>query len=274
MSGFYYYLPGVQTHEVNDAGSLNAELMAEIGLDGSLADVKAVPNEVVVSSVESKGPDGGAGVCIFPKPAIGEPPDLMTYDAGAQLWHHVDDRIWIGTLKDKPPTPIDLSRKEQFAGYTVIDSGKREWSVPIARSPDGKQTLPTDFYYERGKVHSRVQERFDSLWQLAERVWDFWNPEEGEPEVDGMPEWLVDAALETLAVNYRVGPAEINALFYLKIGVLDSTSIKNITLALIDFEIAARAAKKKTDSTSIADGSASSAGTTDEQPATDPATAS
>ena len=252
MSGFWYFLPNMTADRlVADRADkqLDREVLAQRGLDAVLADVETAETQVVVSGVARAGPGEYAGVLLYPLPNSGEVPNLVQYRPDRQAWTPIGDgsRCWIGLDPASLPEPEDLARRETVAGYLVNDAHGRQWSVPIARSPrEGGVSLPCDYRFDgAGRAVRQLKAEFDDLWQIAGKVWDFYNNTDDPPaEVNDL--WLAERAVRILSLNYRLGPAELDRLCSHGRGVLDTGTLTRIFMALIDWDIARRVKKKGT----------------------------
>lgn len=267
---FLYYLPRIRSAQLVTGGKVSAAIMAERGLGEVLRDVTACPEHATVSDLH-RGPDGGQGVLIVPTPGAGTVPDVTIYQDAHQHWQALrDGDLWIGYQLAKPPTPESLQRNEMFGGYPTLDASDRHWIVPIARSPkaDGV-TLPKIYRFDAsGKPIGRVAAAFESLWSAACEVSDWWGYVGFTQAVDSgsiarpekMPEppevaerddsWLVSVALQTLGVNYRVGPNEANIMADASGEIFSTRFVNQASLALIDRHIETEYWQKKTRDTS------------------------
>jgi len=150
---------------------------------------------------------------------------------------------WVGRFqKDPPPKPVDLARKEQLDGHLVRLADGNDWLCPIARGwteEDGEQRwyhalpqrleLDDDGKWSQGAVVAK----FAPLWALATR----WEEalvgavgEDDETPVAFEFQDGIEAAIECLAVNYRIGPAECALL-----GLLTAECCRGVLHALIDW---------------------------------------
>lgn len=293
---FLYYLPGLSRAHLAAGEKLSPALLRERGLAGVLADVTDVPRDATIADVQ-RGPDGESGVLLVPNLAAGDVPEVTIYQPMHQQWRAIGDGSrWIGYQLTAPPTPETLKRRECFDGYPVLDASGRRWIVPVARSPrPAEVTLPRTFRFDEttGAPISHVAAEYHALWQAACEISDWWGytsyehaVEAGElPKPRIMPErppvadrdetWMIAQALAALAVNYRVGHAEINTLAEACGEVLTNRVVMQITLALIDRQIEREYWEKKTrEAEAQADGSPSSEpGLPADCPATGPASA-
>jgi hypothetical protein len=238
MSGFLYYLPS------RSQGLKPAEARAA-GLDYAIDD-RLTAVDVV------RGPDGGRGVLIANPNCISAAecanrPDQQTWAKGP---------IWIGMAAASRPGPASLARTRQLGGHVVRLLDGADWIVPIARGwveEDGDahwyHALPRRSVFippEDGEPGTwqpgGVVEAFAPLWELANR----WLQAEAEAAAaeshsaeGGAGSASVkasfdfsgahEAAVEALAVNYRIGPTEASLL-----GLLSADVCREVLDALVD----------------------------------------
>lgn len=173
---------------------------------------------------------------------------------------------WVGLYRGDLPGPEDLARKDQLKGHWVRLADEREWLCPIARGwtdEDGElrwyhnlpQVLELD---DVGEWRSgSVLAKYAPLWDLAER-WDetlqhAWfkddEGESGEQEDESGEKKLalhltfqgaVDAAVVSLAANYRIGRVEAAML-----GILTREIAADVLNALVDLPARREWAQKK-----------------------------
>ena len=273
-AGFYHFLPvdapALLDGDPTDA-TLNREVLEQFGLADVLADVTHCPNHCVVT-ITDKGPNGQPGVVIYPKPSHGEDPRSFSYNANRQTWVPVpglaEPKRYIGWDKDEPPRPEDLERQRNWPGYLVKDGHDRQWSIPVARSPRASLgILPCDFTFDAsGKPITQLKPEYEPLWEAAGEIYDFFHGDPHGLESDV----IIQHAAAALAVNYRVGTAELSALHAAGVGVLDTLTVQSIVKSLIDFDTEEEFKKKEpSDNTQPAgDGSNSTPGTQVDDPDT------
>ncbi|MEO1496203.1 MAG: hypothetical protein AAFV43_03540 [Planctomycetota bacterium] len=119
------------------------------------------------------------------QPAVGDDdpkPLAVTVVEESQTWvelPRLDDgpRRWVGYWNEYPPTPEDLARPQQLAGYLRTDDEGRKWRLPLVRRPDddGEPTcsLPTklSFTPDGDLVAGQVTARYRELYDLTEAPW-------------------------------------------------------------------------------------------------------
>lgn len=271
MTGFYHFVAGVTAEQVAVEGlaALPEDLQAV------LADVRGFPQDATVSGVE-RGPGDKSGVVIYPKsPAAGdELPDVLQYRPDVQTWLAVGKhpQRWIGWLHDEPPTPDDLRRRQIYPGYTIADEHGHDWSVPIARSPHAELgSLPSNLVMGDDGWEQQLKPAYQWVWDLSGEIWDWWNAPDGEKPPQCTSEWLIDAAVKILGINYRVAAWELTALGRAGRNVLDQTLVTRVLVAAIDYDIVEEHTKKKsaTSSPSAAASCSSTTGGADGSPATE-----
>ncbi len=126
-------------------------------------------------------------------------------------------------------------------------------------------TLPRTFRFDEatGKPKARVAAAYRELWEAACELYEWWSYVSYEQQVEAghlptpevMPErpalaerdenWMIETALAALAVNYRIGPVELNTLAEVS-EVLTNAVVMQMTLALFDRQIEAEYWQKKT----------------------------
>lgn len=169
------------------------------------------------------------------------------------------------------PSPQDLARPEQLRGHWLTLLDERQWLVPVARAyteEDGDlrwfhnvpQVLELD---DAGRWQpGRVTARYAALWELACR-WDEASMQAvlSATQEDAGPVTVafdfqdtVDAAVQVLAANYRLGPTEASLL-----GILAPHLAREILNAVVDLPTRLAWAEKKTAGL-ISDTKSSSAG--------------
>lgn len=278
MSAFRYFLPGQKLIDCTTGGKFRRAVAQQFGLDDVLGDLRAVPDEAVISDVPT-GPGQLAGVIVVPKSPTGEDPLTWSYDPSSQTWLEMrtpgcERAYWIGWETERPPTPEDLARPRQYRDYSFEDAAGRRWGVPTARSDSRVTSVPAQYGFDaNGAMRLHVAPEFESLWQLSGEVLDHLRDVAKQDE-----RWCVMAAIRTLAVNYRVSPASLEVLRTLGLSVLDRGSVAGVLWTLVDHSLGEEWLQKKartmTDETpapSAPDSTSASRGSTATCPATDPA---
>lgn len=158
-------------------------------------------------------------------------------------------RYWIGFEVDDVPTPTDLLRPSIVDGHMVTLCDGNNWLVPVARSfqPDTTR-LPQQLHLTaEGKVTKAVVPAYADLFARAEPIAAEVYGTDREPDGFGSvtmdEEDLFALVADALAVNYRVGKAEVDAL-----GLMSTQTEAMVLRALIDmpsFERALETLKKE-----------------------------
>jgi len=230
MAGFLYYLPNVRT--LNEAGVREAGLAYALGRGGP------------TYQAMSPGPNGSAGVLFTLPGASGQ--CASSEAAGRATWAQVPNAaVWVGFDPDDPPTPEDLARERQIDGHGVTLEDGQQWLVPVARALAGHCPLPRRVSWDGAQWSpGEVLERYRDLEGHAQRLWGLvMGAAEATPETEAPPPITFadecDIAAAALALNYRLGPAEISLL-----GLFSTESEARVALAIIDWP-ALEALKKK-----------------------------
>lgn len=156
----------------------------------------------------------------------------IAFKPDVQTWKRVEWEgspvYWLGYGTKEVPGPDDLVRDEVVMGHAVTLADGNDWIVPVARSfREGLTCLPEDLRMGAdGKLQRSVKaayrELFDRASAVAEPAYS-----QGFYEIDEEESYRL--VVDALAVNYRVGLAEVNAL-----GLLDTRTRHAALGALID----------------------------------------
>jgi hypothetical protein len=205
VSGFFYYLPDCLRNLVAD-GTVSRDRLRRHKLDDVLADVVTVPNDVIATPT-TQGPDGTAGTVLVPLSPGVPVPKVPAYDPESQTWHNAGD-YWLG-FEGEPPKPEHFARSSVVPGYMVPDGHGRHWHVPLVRGLDRPYgALPCDFEFGADFLPAAVlRDRYRQLWADSARMWDAYGDGEGVPDAEA-----ASFAARALAINYRIGPHELNLL--------------------------------------------------------------
>lgn len=227
--GLYYYLPG--------EAPVTPARLAEAGISYALG-AGGHPQAGM-----SPGPDGGRGK-VFCLPGAGQTgPDLQ--QAAKASWAKIPGATaWVGFDPSAPPGPDELARDRVFEGYWVDLADGRRWLVPVVRELRGSTVLPRGRRWD-GSAWSdgEVLPRYREIFAAACKAWETMlaaadGGGAGEISVD------TDLAAQALALNYRVGPAEISHL-----GLFDTRSEVEVVRALLDLPVLEALKKKEASDT-------------------------
>lgn len=222
---FLYF---IETAETSPAAFLDPERVAAAGLEYAF-DAAAKPNAVGTGA----GPEGKQGV-LLATPGVAMQPEGKT-------WRRVPgtEATWVGVDPENLPGPADLARVEQLAGVEVELFDGRRWLVPVGiewlEQGDGPRWLPAvpmaaKLDDETGQwvpgdpkpKHQRLIDlalgwhtAYDASFRAAvEAAKEAGSPvEENDVVRFGVthPNAIGDA-VEVLAFNFRLGPAEADLL--------------------------------------------------------------
>lgn len=231
MSGLAYFLPGVE--------SVTRERIERAGL-GYLFDGSRGPGPDVRET--QSGPDGGPGRFFTVAGCRGRGElarELLDEDlareAGAPSrlsWSPIPGGpAWLGLHLSAVPSPEDLARTKRVDGYEVELGDGHLWTVPLVRKRGGETSLPRALRWDgRDWRRGDVRPLYRALYAAGLRIW-----EQVTAGADGEPVTLTEettTCVGALALNYRVGPAEVSAL-----GLLDTDSAQRVVGALIDLPV-------------------------------------
>lgn len=185
-------------------------------------------------------PDKGHGVLL--RSSSAQP----LYDHETQVWTRCAKRVWFGCTKAELPTPQELRRDKLLHGESVRLSDGRTWHVPIAvewsDALEPMIALPPEPVYEWERKAWRpggISEANKALWQAA-----CWWHERQRGEVKIAPEKLYSEscarAVDVLSAQYRIGPAECQAL-----GILSNDAAQLVLNAALSLDSWVRLAEKK-----------------------------
>ncbi len=174
------------------------------------------------------------GVMITPNPC-----EIGGFNGDAQQWLDCG-KVIIGWEKDNPPGPGNFIKPSgQFIsdGYKVTDVAGRTWTIPIARSPSGRETLPTEYGWDlEGNPTPRRRSDCNWMWELSGEIWDYWNTATKAAELGGQ-KWLAVTALRILQINYDIGPIELEAFCHVGGAVVDDIRAATISMCFIDHDL-------------------------------------
>lgn len=232
MAGFLYFIPG-------GGGGIKIDDIRSKGLGYAFDDTFA-HCEVM------KGPasDSGPGVCVAPT-VFSETGGVVGYYKDKQIWTKIPGSdVWAGYIKDAPPIPADLAKREMVPGHWVELTDGNRWLCPVARQMDtlagGTPTwsiaLPgVVTANEKGEWETTdVVPKYQALWKVAQDWYDqiivgIEQTKEQDKITFGFSDGY-DAALIAISTNYRLGKAEASILH-----LFDTGTPTKILGALIDY---------------------------------------
>ncbi len=176
-----------------------------------------------VSQCETyRGPDGEHGLLLV------QGAGFISYDKRSQVWtKSANGKYWIGMTSAEPPTPADLARPEMIGGHAVKLADGHDWVVPLARILPSGTALPESLVMDKdGQWTTRPKARFAQICADAADIWAI-AYEDSEDTISCARE--VEIATRALALNYRVGAAELSML-----EAYDTARIGHVLTALID----------------------------------------
>lgn len=212
MSAIWWYIPTETTKTAVVRDELSRAVLARVGLDRTLEDVRRVPDHVIAVDLD-RGPDDSRGLLLYPLPTHGDKPAKLGYHADRQTWRQANQgRCWLGWETDSPPTPADLERRLLVPGYQIEDAAGQAWHVPVLRAVDNPRgRLGVSFSWDDDdQPRIGVDPRFAELWERSARAWDLIDKAttlDGATFAQDFGEeddaFLLTYLLDCLAINYR-----------------------------------------------------------------------
>ena len=219
MRRFLYYFPGVS--------GMNPRMLARFGC---LDRFTASGGKLIAHGVTAVN-DGPAGLgCIVAAGA--EPPRAVSgWQRSCDFWVALEDLF-------QPPGPDDLERDVGLAGYRQVLGDGNAWRVPLVHRWDAASerhvpAVPSSLQISAGKIGRRIRPEYAAVDAIALRTFEAFYAKKSFPA----EELFADAAA-LLAVNYRIGIAEINLLGLIQ----DETALTHLLAASIDSPALERAA--------------------------------
>lgn len=207
------------------AGEFKADVMSELGL--SHLGVLHPGKDVHVTPAA----DGGVILAFDPS---------MKQKSVDQSWLEVSDRVSIGWLPKRPPSPEDLLKKDALPGIEVVDLSNRAWRLPIINSNSAMCSIPQAISYSHGQPTKRFLSKYQNLWEYAGDLFESVVSIEAYDDI-----WVMEKALEVLCINYRVSPMEVEAFDQMGSFVFSQAIAFAMLLYALDFKLVEDAVKKK-----------------------------
>jgi hypothetical protein len=201
MGALLYFAPS--------AKGMTLDGMAELGIDTT--GVVGPGNTRCITS----GPNGSDGLVFVPH---FEGHDVSKVTAGyypdRQKWEQAPGRdYWIGYYLTERPGPSDLIRIKCVNGYPLELADGNQWMIPVGRLAEGgagATPLPRLTRFD-GKKHfqGEVVPQYQWLFDVGTRSLEILL---GEREDGYTYAETADICCRLLAINYHVGPCEIDLL--------------------------------------------------------------
>jgi hypothetical protein len=239
-----YYLPGLFRETLTKDDALLRPVLQARGLETVFADVRQ--GQFLCGNLERGSPDGQAGCLLAYHTAAGKLPQISGFYPEQQDWHFVEEGpYWIGLAKGQLPTPEDLKRPHQYAGYD-IELAYGTWKIPVIRRVDDSTNLPRDCFFERGQLVEPIKDAYRRYWDASAEVGKWFFNEGGFKDFDKARGLIL--AIEALSLNYRYTLAE-HAL----LRAVDVESLMTVLAGSVDYyrAQALENAKKKNASSSV-----------------------
>lgn len=241
MTAPLYFLPGLSKEQIAPGGRLNQALLAERGLAHVFGDRRGPQDDCAASGLSGRGPGGHSGVILCALPVGKDAPRRIGYYPAEQRWERgfalaegkaVPAEVppfYVGIDTAEPPGPEDLARSVRHKGYPVALGDGNQWEVPVILAPDGDTSLPRTFAWdpESGELCGTVRAEYRDAWEASADTIAFFYGDEDDNERPY--EVILPRCLQALGLNYRLGPAEQNAL-----GLIDTTNCTEILGATVD----------------------------------------
>lgn len=222
MASYLIYVPGRKAADADTLRSLGlGELVRDRGPD--------------CAELSVPGPDEGFGcLCWFNDPRRPERNPEPVYAPKGQVWRPAKPnpelglpaaRFYFGYEARRPPVPEDLERPTRIRGKQVVLGDGNPWLVPMHRELPHQITMN-----DEGVLCEFPSEAYADFSELAERIYRWLVPEEGEPGIPLLEAWPVCASV--LGYNYRVNRdvCELLGLFR------DELALKETCKVVVDFE--------------------------------------
>lgn len=201
MGAILYFAPGRQAITLDEIQALGIDTRGVIS-----------PKTRAVTG----GPNGQHGI-VFVLEYDGHKPRDFTvgFYPDRQVWEQAPGReYWNGYYREDKPGPDDLSRADGLRSYPVTLLDGNDWLIPIGRyvaTRNGVNTpLPLMSRYN-GKTHEPggVLMEYQWIFDVGTRALEILN---GDRKDDFTWSEQAEMCCRLLAVNYHVGPCEIDLL--------------------------------------------------------------
>lgn len=220
-----YFLPSL-TWTRDQTEATTRLILKDRGLSEIFRDVKR--DEIGFQELAGRGPDDKSGSIIWYSDNR-EPPRRCGYYAAEQAWHDCG-AFYIGIDTASPPTPADLRRKREHAGYALELADGNQWMIPVVRRPNDTTELPTDLFVDAaGNLCEPIKPAYQKYWDAGKEVceWFF-----GETPADQVPtRKALQLAIDAVGLNYRYGEAEHRVLRF-----VDKENFMDILTTTIDMQ--------------------------------------
>jgi hypothetical protein len=170
-------------------------------------------DQILSAPLAGRGPNDLSGSVIAYQTVKGEPPRRIGYYPSEQKWTPIGDGslCWIGIDTDSPPTPDDLRRRKEHAGYPIELGDGKEYMIPVIRRPDGSTGLPTDMYLDAaGNLCEPIKSAYEAYWEASAEVCKWFMGRMSLADLDHIK--ALKLAVEALGINYRYSMQEQNVL--------------------------------------------------------------
>lgn len=234
-----YFISGHKADSLFPGERVDRDVLRKLGLADLWRDTLA-ERSVDWMATEWSGantPSNRPGMFVSALPVESHrPPRTVTkFDDGSWQWVAGANDVWLGIDTLAPVKPEDVERRNQYKGHWVELADGNEWLIPVIRRPAwGQKTIKTDDGEEQlvdgflegvprlsqiMTMDPATRKVTRSIRPVDQRIWD-WSAtfygvvyDDGHNKKRTMPtdDDSFAFAATLLAMNYRVGLAEINA---------------------------------------------------------------
>lgn len=206
MSQPLYFLPNL-TWTAEQTPATTLLILKDRGLAETFRDVPNV--NIGFQALAGRGPDDKSGSIIWYSDNR-EPPRRCGYYQAEQEWHDCGS-FYIGIDTASPPTPNDLRRRREHAGYPLELADGNQWMIPVVRRPNDSTNLPTDLYTDAaGNLCEPIKPAYLKYWEAGKEVCE-WVYGDTPPDTRK----ALALAIEALGLNYRYTEAEHRILRFI-----------------------------------------------------------